>query len=138
MTFLHVGSLSRPPLSAMITCPWLRLGPGYDHSSDGTRTAERWVLEGTPHRRVGSFQRRDHSYRNCTPRPVHFRSPEDVFPKSFLGLGVFGVKPTEVVVKHSAQKLFLFERVACEMESHGVANRASTVKKIVFWLGIYD
>jgi hypothetical protein len=48
------------------------------------------------------------------------------------------VKPTEVVVKHSAQKLFLFERVACEMESHGVANRASTVKKIVFWLGIYD
>jgi hypothetical protein len=45
---------------------------------------------------------------------------------------------TEVIVKHLAQNLFTFEGVACEVEFNGPANRAGTIKEIIFWFRIYD
>jgi hypothetical protein len=44
----------------------------------------------------------------------------------------------EVIIEHLAQKLFAFERVACEMEANGAADGAGTIKEIIFRLGIYD
>ena len=57
---------------------------------------------------------------------------------SFLGLGVVGVFSADVIVKHFAQNLFTFEGVSCEMELDGAANRAGTIKEVIFWLGLYD
>jgi hypothetical protein len=42
----------------------------------------------------------------------------------------------EMMVEHFAQKLFSFESVAREVESNGGADRASTIKEIIFWLGL--
>jgi hypothetical protein len=55
-----------------------------------------------------------------------------------VGPGVFGVFSADVIVKHFAQNLFTFEGIACEVEFDRAANRAGTIKEIIFWLGLYD
>jgi hypothetical protein len=57
---------------------------------------------------------------------------------SFRRFLFLGVDPTEMNVKHLAQKLFAFEGIACEVESNGMADRAGTIQEIIFWLGRYD